>query len=69
VDAVGVSLLKFHNADGIKDIPVKDQEQIKRASEIGIGHIDYSNMIIKELDLVGDTCFKEMIQFVKNQLI
>ena len=69
VDAVGVSILKFHNADGIKDVPVKDHEQIKRASEIGIGNADYSNMIIKESDLVGDNGFKEMVQFVKNQLI
>ena len=69
VDAVGVSILKFHNANGIKGVPVKDQEQIKRASEIGIGNADYSNIIIKESDLVGDTGFKEMVQFVKNQLI
>ncbi len=69
VDAVGVSILKFHNADGIKDVPVKDHEQIKRACEIGIGNADFFNMIINESDLVGDTGFKEMVQFVKNQLI
>jgi uncharacterized protein (DUF362 family) len=69
VDAVGVSILKFHNADGIKDVPVKDQEQIRRAGEIGIGNADYSNMIIKESDLVGDSSFNDMVQFVKHQII
>ncbi len=69
VDAVGVSILKFHNAVGIKEVPVKNQEQIKRAREIGIGNIDYSNMIIRESDLVGDSDFKEMLEFVKQQLI
>jgi len=68
VDALGVSILKFHNAVGIKDVPVKDQEQIKRASEIEIGTPDYYNLIIKESDLVGDISFKEMMQFVKHQL-
>lgn len=69
VDAVGVSILKFHNAVGIKDVPVRNQEQIKRASEIGIGNANYSNMIIKESDLVGDSGFKDLLQFVEHQLI
>ena len=69
VDAVGVSILKFHNAVGIKDVPVRNQEQIKRASEIGIGNANYSNMIIKESDLAGDSGFKDLLQFVEHQLI
>lgn len=68
VDAVGVAILKFHEADGIAGIKVKDQEQLKRAAEIEVGYMDASRMIIKPSNLVNDGEFDDLVTFVKHEL-
>lgn len=67
VDAVGVAILKFHEAEGIAGIKVKDHEQLKRAAEIGVGHIDANMMIIKPSNMANDGKFDDLATFVKHQ--
>ena len=67
VDAVGVAILKYHKADGIAGFKVKDQEQLKRAAEIEVGHMDANRMMIKPSNLVNDGKFDDLVTFVKHQ--
>jgi len=68
VDAVGVSILKFYDADGIRGVPVRAQEQIARASEIRVGNADLANIAIKDSNLAGDSGFDGLLRFVKEEL-
>jgi len=68
VDAVGVAILKFYKAEGIADINVKNQEQLKRAAEIGLGHLDADMIALKASNLAGDNEFEDLVEFVKRQL-
>lgn len=68
VDAVGVSILKFHQADGIANVKVKDHEQLKKAAEIGLGYLDADMIALKTSNLVNDEKFDDLVTFVRNQL-
>lgn len=68
VDAVGVAILKFHEAEGISGVKVKDHEQLKRAAEIGIGHVDGKLIALKPSNLVNDEKFDDLVTFVKHQI-
>lgn len=68
VDAVGVAILKFFKAEGIRDIKVKNHEQLKRAAELGLGHLDASMICLKAFNMTDDEKFDDIIDFVKQQL-
>ncbi len=68
VDAVGAAVLKFHKAEGIADVKVKDHEQLKRAAEIGIGRIDADGIDLKSSNLTGDEEFDDLDVFVRHHL-
>ncbi len=68
VDAVGVAILKFHEAEGIGDVRVKDHEQLKRAAEIGIGQIDGKMIALKSSNPVNDEKFDDLATFVQHQI-
>ncbi len=68
VDTVGVAILKFHKAEGIADVKVKDHEQLKRAAEIGVGRIDGNMIALKPSNLTNDGKFDDIVTFVKHQL-
>jgi len=68
VDAVGVAVLKFHKAEGIADMKVKDHEQLKRAAEIRVGHLDADMISLKASNLASDEKFDDLVTFVKHQL-
>ena len=68
VDAVGVAVLKFYKAEGIANGKLSDQEQLKRAAEIGIGHMDSDSIMLRTSNPINDEKFDEMLTFVKQQL-
>lgn len=68
IDAVGVAILKFHKAEGIADVNVKDHEQLKRAAEIGVGHLDADMIALKASNLASDEKFDDLVTFVKHEL-
>ncbi len=68
VDAVGVAILKFYEADGIKGIEVKTHEQLRRAAELDIGQIDASQIALKTFNMIHDGKFERIVDFVKHQM-
>jgi len=68
VDAVGVAVLKFHKAEGIEDKELKDHEQLKRATEIAVGHMDGDMIALKTSNLAEDEKFDDLVTYVKGQL-
>ena len=68
VDAVGVAILKFHQAKDIADVKVKDHEQLKRAAEIGIGHVDVDMITLRSSKSADDDEFDDLVTFVRHQL-
>jgi uncharacterized protein (DUF362 family) len=68
VDAVGVAILKFYKAEGIAGVEVRNQKQLKRAAEIGVGHVDADMIALKASDLAEDEEFDDLVKFVKRQL-
>jgi uncharacterized protein (DUF362 family) len=68
-DAVGVAILKFYKAEGIAGVEVKKQEQLKRAAEIGIGHLEADKILVKTSNLAEDEKFDDVAKFVKHQLL
>jgi uncharacterized protein (DUF362 family) len=68
VDAVGVAILKFHKAKDIAGVKVKDHEQLKRAAEIGLGHLNIDMIALKTSNMANDEKFDDLVTFVKSQL-
>jgi len=68
VDAIGVAILNFHKAEGIAGIKVKEHEQLKRAAEIGVGHLNANTIALKSSNLTSDEKFDDLVAFVKRQL-
>ena len=68
VDAIGVAVLKYHKAEGIGNVKVKDHEQLKRAAKIGVGHIAGNMIDLKSSNLASDEKFDDLVTFVKHQL-
>ena len=66
--AIGVAILKFHKAEGIAGVKVKEHEQLKRAAEIGLGHLGANMIILKSSNLTSDGKFDDLVAFVKRQL-
>jgi uncharacterized protein (DUF362 family) len=68
VDAIGVAVLKYHKAEGIGNVKVKDHEQLKRAAKIGVGHIAGNMIALKSSNLASDEKFDDLVTFVMHQL-
>ncbi|MDH5495805.1 MAG: DUF362 domain-containing protein [Candidatus Bathyarchaeota archaeon] len=68
VDTVGVAILKFFKAEGIKGIRVKSHDQLKKAAELGIGHLNADMISLKALNMTDDERFDDMVKFIKRQL-
>lgn len=68
VDTIGVAILKFHKADGIVDVQLKDHEQLKHAEEIGVGSMDSSDITFRTANLANDDKFDDLLAFIKDQL-
>jgi uncharacterized protein (DUF362 family) len=68
VDAVGVAILKFHNAEGIVGTKVKNQEQLKRAAEIQLGNLDANSIALRQVNLTKDEKFDDLVAFIKHNL-
>jgi uncharacterized protein (DUF362 family) len=68
VDAVGVAVLKFYKAEGIVGVKLKDHEQLKRAAEIGLGHLDIDMIALETSNVANDEKFYDLVSFVKRQL-
>lgn len=68
VDAVGVAVLKYYEAEGTASVRVKDHEQLKRATEIGVGHMDADMIALRQSNLASDEKFDDLVSFVKGQL-
>ena len=67
VDAVGVAVLEFHNAEGIIK-KVKNQGQLKRATEICLGNLDANLIALRQANLTSDEKFDDMLAFIKDNL-
>ncbi|TET19692.1 DUF362 domain-containing protein [Candidatus Bathyarchaeota archaeon] len=68
IDAVGVSILKSLNAVGIANVPVKEQEQLKRATEVDLGQLSIENIELKTSNLAKDKEFPKLLNFIENEL-
>ena len=68
IDAVGVAVLKFYKAESLASSEVKNQEQLKRAPEIEIGHLDGDKIALRTSNLATDEKFDDLVAFVKHQL-
>ncbi len=68
VDAVGASILKFHNATGIAGVAVKKQDQLRRAVEIGLGQVDLERIELKTSNLARDEDFLKLVDFIEDEL-
>jgi len=68
LDAVGVSILKSLNAAGIANVPIKEQEQLKRAAEVDLGQLSIENIKLKTSNLARDKEFPKLLNFIKNEL-
>lgn len=68
IDAVGVSILKYYNATGIAGVAVKEQDQLKRATDVGLGQIDLDRIELKTSNLAKDKEFAKLIDLIENEL-
>lgn len=68
IDAIGVAILKFYEAKGIASRKVNSHEQLRRAEEVEIGHLDRNMITLKTSNLTKDGRFNELVDFVKRQL-
>jgi uncharacterized protein (DUF362 family) len=68
LDAVGVSILKSLNATGTANVPIKEQEQLKRAAEVGLGQLSIENIKLKTSNLARDEEFPKLLNSIKNEL-
>ncbi|MEM2136625.1 MAG: DUF362 domain-containing protein [Candidatus Methanomethylicia archaeon] len=68
IDAIGVTILKYYKAVGLVDKSVHEQEQIKRAYEIGLGKMKMREIELKTINMVEDRKFDELIEFISEEL-
>lgn len=68
VDTIGVAVLRYYEAEGIANMKVKDHEQLKRAAEIGVGHMNADAIMLKTSNVAGDAKFDDLLSSVKDQL-
>jgi uncharacterized protein (DUF362 family) len=68
IDAVGASILKSFNAIGIVRVPIKEQEQLKRAVEVDLGQLSIENIKLKTSNLARDKEFPKLLNFIRNEL-
>jgi uncharacterized protein (DUF362 family) len=68
IDGVGASILKSLSATGLTDRPVRRQEQLKRAAEVGLGQLSIENIELKTSNLAGDKGFPKLLRFIRNEL-
>jgi len=68
VDTIGVAILKFHKAESIADVKLKDHKQLKRAEEIGIGSMDSRGITLRTANLANDEKFDDLLTFIKHRL-
>jgi len=68
IDAVGVSILKSLNAVGIANVPIKEQEQLKKAADVDLGQLNIENIKLKTSNLARDKEFPKLLNFIKNEL-
>jgi hypothetical protein len=47
---------------------VTDHVQLKRAAEIGLGHLDADAIALKASNLANDEKFRDLVSFVKRHL-
>jgi len=60
--------LRFHRAEGIADVKVKNHEQLKRAAEIGVGYMNADMLSLRSSNLADDEEFDDLMTFVKHQI-
>jgi len=60
--------LRFHRAEGIVDVKVKNHEQLKRAAEIGVGYMNADMISLRSSNLADDEEFDDLMTFVKHQI-
>lgn len=63
-----VAVLKYYKTVNIVDKKVHEQEQIKRAYEIGLGKMKIDEIELKAIDIVGDEKFENLIEFINQEL-
>lgn len=68
IDAVGVSILKFHSAVGIAGKPVGGHEQLDHASKIGLGNLTLNKISLRSANLAGDEGFEELLSYIEGEL-
>jgi len=68
IDAVGASVLKYYKAEGLTGIPVKKQEQLARAAEIGLGNLDAEKIELHAVNKAQDPKFDVLMSFVRSEL-
>ena len=68
IDAVGVSILKSLGAVGMTNMLVTEQEQLKRAKEVGLGQLNIQDIELKTSNLAKDKEFPKMLNFIRSEL-
>jgi len=68
IDAIGASVLKYYKAEGLTGIPVKKQEQLARAAEIGLGNMDDEKIELHLSNPARDSKFNKLVQFIRTEL-
>ncbi|UCG44768.1 MAG: DUF362 domain-containing protein [Candidatus Bathyarchaeota archaeon] len=68
IDGVGATILKSLNATGLADTSVHSQEQLKRAAEVGLGHLSMKDIELKTSNLAQDKEFPKLLRFIKDEL-
>jgi uncharacterized protein (DUF362 family) len=68
VDAVGVAVLKYFKANGIAGVRVQSHDQLRRAAEIGVGHMYGNSISLRTSNLTDDEEFEDLVKFIRRQL-
>ncbi|MEM3886756.1 MAG: DUF362 domain-containing protein [Candidatus Methanomethylicia archaeon] len=68
IDSIGAAILKYYNSVGLTERKVHEQEQIRRAYEIGLGKMKIDEIELKTFNMIEDEKFRDLIDFINKEL-
>ncbi|MBN1682815.1 DUF362 domain-containing protein [Candidatus Bathyarchaeota archaeon] len=67
-DAVAVCVMKMHKANRLEETPVREHLSFVVGEERGIGSSKGKDIMLLTKDLVGDSKFKDTVNFIEKEL-
>lgn len=67
-DAVAVALMRRYKTVRVVDKPTREHEQFRHARRLGLGSPSLDDIELKAVDLVGDSSFSDLVEYVMDEL-